>query len=239
MEAHDFSHRSTQLEMMDDDSIGFEAFNACLRDLRRVNQWTFNYRPTMHWLAQVMKRRKTKAPVSILDVGSGGGDMLRKIANRAAQIGAEVKLTGVDLNPWSKKTAEQMSAAFRQITFETSNIFSFDPARQDDYIISSLFTHHLTDGQLVEFMRWMDRHSRKGWFINDLHRHAIAYFFSKIAFKLLRLDRMVQNDGPISVARAFTRKEWIGFLVAAGIPPDQATVKWYFPFRYGVARWKP
>src|SRR5581483_5823788 len=94
------------------------------------------------------------------------------------------------------------------IHFETADIFSFDPARRADYVISASFTHHLTDADLVRFIRWMDAHATRVWFVNDLHRHPFPYYFIKIMFRLLRFIRMMQSDGPISISRAFTSAEW-------------------------------
>ena len=78
-----------------------------------------------------------------------------------------------------------------------------------------------------------------GWLINDLHRHPMAYFLFKHISRLLRLDYMVQHDGAISVARAFTRADWMRALIAAGIPMEQTSIVWWFPFRYSIERRKP
>jgi hypothetical protein len=79
MMAQNFSCRSHQPEMMDRDAIGFEDFRKCLRDLEMVNVCTLAYRPTLHWLKRALRGDKSRQPVFILDIGSGGGGMLRKI----------------------------------------------------------------------------------------------------------------------------------------------------------------
>jgi len=231
----DFSRRSHQLEMMDGDAIGFEDFRNCLRDLEIVNVCTLAYRPTLQWLKKSLRADKSRHPVSILDIGCGGGGMLRKIWNWTQRCGRETDLIGVDLNPWSKQTAEGVTPPNAPIRYETSDVFSFDPDRRADFIISSLFTHHLTDGQVVRFLGWMDRHATRGWFINDLHRHPLAFFLARIILRTVAFDPMVQNDGPISVARAFTAADWQRLVAEAGIPAARVTIDWCFPFRYCVA----
>jgi hypothetical protein len=131
----------------------------------------------------------------------GYQERCRRDAHRS---GRETYLTGVDVNPWSKQSAESVTAPYAPIQYETSDIFSFDPEHRADFIISSLFTHHLADNEIVKFLRWMDRHATRGWFINDLHRHPLPFFLIRYATRLLRFGPMVQYDGPISVARAFT-----------------------------------
>lgn len=222
---------------MDDASVSFEAFRNCLHDLEIVNRWTLSNRPTLHWLKRALPVRLNDS-ISILDVGSGGGGMLRRIASWARINGRQVELIGVDLNPWSKRSAEQLTPSDTPIRFETSDIFSFEPGRID-FIISSLFTHHLPDSQVVRFLQWMDQHALRGWFINDLHRHPLPSFVIRHATRLLRFDRMVRYDGQVSVARAFTSRDWRSLLAAAGIPAERTRIDWFFPFRYCVAGWKP
>jgi SAM-dependent methyltransferase len=231
----DFRCRSHQREMMDGDAASFEDFQNCLRDLEIVNVCTLAYRPTLNWLKKALRGDKSRQPVSILDIGSGGGDMLRKIWKLAHRGGHETYLTGVDLNPWSKKSAESSTPVDAPIKYETSDIFSFDPNRRADFIISSLFTHHLTDNQVVKFLRWMDQHATRGWFINDLHRHPLPFFLIRYATRLMGFGPMVQNDGPISVARAFTSADWRRLVGEAGIPTEGIRINWFFPFRYCVA----
>ena len=72
-----------------------------------------------------------------------------------------------------------------------------------DFIISSQFTHHLTDGQIVMFIRWMEAHARRGWFIGDLHRHWLPYYGFGLLAWLARWHHFVLSDGRISIARGF------------------------------------
>jgi hypothetical protein len=143
-------------------------------------------------------------------------------------------LTGVDLNPWSKRSAEQSTPADMLIAYETSDIFSFDQSRRADFIICSNFTHHLSDQELIRFIQWMQSHATRGWFINDLHRHPLPYHFIKTVFGVLPLNRLTSNDGPISISRAFTAPDWRRILTEAGVA-DRATIEWFFPFRYAVS----
>jgi SAM-dependent methyltransferase len=235
MMGQNFSCRSYQPEMMDADDIGFEDFQNCLRGLEIVNICALAYRPTLHWLKKTLKGVNSRQPISILDVGSGGGGMLRKIWKWAQRRGREVHLTGIDLNPWSKKSAESFTPPDAPIQYETSDIFSLDPERRADFIISSIFTHHLTDSEVVKFLQWMDRHATRGWFINDLHRHPLPFYFVRYAMRLLGAGPMVANDGPISVARAFTAADWRRFIAEAAIPVERVQINWFFPFRYCVA----
>ena len=85
-------------ELMDGD-CSYEDFRGCLRSLEQINRWLLGYRPTLAWL-----RRLPPAPpdpLHIVDVGSGGGDLLRQIAGWARRRGIALELTGIDLNPYA------------------------------------------------------------------------------------------------------------------------------------------
>src|SRR4051812_16107727 len=100
----DFTRRSEEAEWMDTESISLEEFDDCLRDLRIINRCTLAYRPTLRWLDSML--RGNAGPVTIMDIGCGGGDMLRQIAAWAKKRKITVTLTGIDINPWSKQSAE-------------------------------------------------------------------------------------------------------------------------------------
>jgi SAM-dependent methyltransferase len=230
----DLRARSAQSELMDTEPVAFADFHECLQELEVINVCTLAYCPTLRWLKEMLKGMNTGEAVSVLDVGSGGGDMLRRIWKLLGRRGLNGDLAGVDLNPWSKQSAMQSTPPEMHIAYETSDIFSFDRSRRADFIICSNFTHHLSDAELVRFIHWMEDHANLGWFINDLHRHPLPYYFIKLLFGILPLNRMTANDGPISVSRAFTAADWRRILTEAGVG-DRAKIGWFFPFRYTVA----
>ena len=213
----DFSTRADLSEWMDEPCT-YEDFRACLRSLRRSNRLTFNYRPTLQWIDQfrTVARLPRERPLHVLDVGSGGGDMLRLIERWAVRHSFRVTLTGVDLNPYSTRAAREFTPASSRIRWITGDVFTAD-IETPDLIVSSLLTHHLPEPEIVHFLRWMETTATTGWFINDLHRDPVPYFLYRVFSKLLRFHRFVQHDGPISIRRAFRRQDWDHMLVAADL----------------------
>lgn len=235
MSAH--SQRSEQAELMDGPRVGVDELRACLVDLARLNAMTLAYRPTLRFLDRLVTRhRGLGRPLEIVDVGSGYGDMLRHIAAWARRRNIQVSLTGVDLNPWSRLLATAATAPELGIEWVTANVFTYTPPRRVDVVVSSLFTHHLSDALIVEFLRWMETHAHLGWFVNDLHRHPLPYHVLRHFARLARLHHFVQHDGPVSIARSFVRTDWARLLAAADIDRGVAEVQWEFPFRLTVAR---
>jgi 2-polyprenyl-3-methyl-5-hydroxy-6-metoxy-1,4-benzoquinol methylase len=226
--------RSTAEERMDTDCIDFDDYQRCLRDLARVNTVTLTHRPTLAWLAREMVGRTA---FSLLDVACGHGDMLRRISRWADRSRITARLDGVDLNPWSTRAARAATPDTARITYHTGNVFAFEPEDGAyDFIISSQFTHHLTDGQIVMFIRWMEAHASRGWFIGDLHRHWFPYYGFGLLAWVARWHRFVLSDGRISIARSFVADDWRRLVRAAGLRDDDVTITWHVPFRLCVAR---
>jgi SAM-dependent methyltransferase len=220
------SRRSTQQEQMDTDCADFEDYRRCLRDLSRVNAVTLTHRPMLAWLAG-----HAEGDFSVLDIACGYGDALRKIRRRFP--GA--RLTGIDLNPWATRAAQEATDPGAGIEFINGDAFAYAPTRKFDFIITSQFTHHLTDEQVVSFLRWLQENAARGWFIGDLHRHPFPYYGFPLLARVLSWHRFVREDGQISIARSFVRTEWEALLGQAGITGEQATIAWHIPFRLCVA----
>lgn len=238
MTSPDLRRRSRRPKLMDAEPGGFEDMRRCLRDLERINRWPLSYRLTLGWLDRLVSARRPPRPLVILDVGSGHGDMLRRIWNWTRAKDVEVELIGVDLNPQAALAAEQATPRPAPISYLASDVFDLPRARPVDAIVSALFAHHLDDASLVRFLRWMEDRARLGWLINDLHRHRLAYEVARLAPRLLRMSPLVRHDASVSVARAFDRADWQRLLQEAGLGPPATTVDWHFPFRYAVGRIK-
>src|ERR1039458_2634362 len=149
----DFAERSTEAEIMDTVVTGFSDFDECLRHIETVNRLTLGYRPVLFWLKKILPSSASDRPISIIDVGSGRGEMLRQVWKLARRKKVNVQLTGIDINPWSTAAAEKSTPKDMGIHYVTSDIFAMDAAQKADFIISTHFTHHLENDELVRFLR--------------------------------------------------------------------------------------
>ncbi len=220
---------------MDDATLPAERLAAVLRDLAQVNGVTRAAPPTLRWLATATRPGDR---FTLLDVGAGHGDMLRRIARWARRTGRHATLAGVDQNPHAAAIARRATDPALGITWHTGEaaaVVAAAPA-PPDVIISSLVAHHMADDELVAFLRWMEHTARLGWFVNDLHRHPVAWHGYRLLAAAMRWDPIVRHDGALSVRRAFVRDDWERLLQAAGVPREAVTVRWHLPFRLCVGR---
>lgn len=243
----DFRSRAPLTELMDEPCTR-DQLHGCLRDLARVNRWTFASRPVIHWLNAWLDAFLENfsdsppahaVPLRILDAGCGYGDGLRRMEQWAKERRISVELVGLDLNPDAIAIAAEASPSSSRIQWVSADIFQYVPARPIHLVTSSLFTHHLADDQIVRFLVWMEQNAELGWFINDLSRAPIPYHVIRVIAKLARLHPFVQNDAPVSIARSFVPADWQSLCSAANLGESDILIQGFKPARLCVARRKP
>jgi hypothetical protein len=222
-------------ELMDGD-CSYGDFRGCLRSLEQINRWLLGYRPTLAWLKRLP--HEMRHPVHIVDVGSGGGDLLRQIAGWALRRGIAVELTGIDLNPHAARAAAESTPKELEIAWVTGNALEYRPEKPVDIVVSSLTAHHLEDEETVALLRWMEATARVGWFINDLERSEWSCRMFGWVERLAGWHRFVRHDAPVSFRRAFREEDWVRLLKAAEVPRGVVTVERWRPGRLCVGRWK-
>lgn len=220
--------RAIAEELMDDPALDPSIYAAVMEDLAKVNRMTMAYRPTLAFLDRALGAR---ASFRLLDVGYGGGDMLRRIAHWAQRRGVRAELVGVDLNPRSETAARAKTPDSMPIRYVTGDYASFEVA-EFDMIISSLVAHHMSRDEILAFLAYMDSHAAVGWLVNDLHRHVFAWLGFPLLAALMRWHPIVRHDGTLSVARSYRPHEWAPLLAEACI--GNARVYRQFPFRLCV-----
>jgi SAM-dependent methyltransferase len=223
-----------------DGECGYEDFRSCLRSLEQVNRWLLGYRPTLAWLKRLPHglRDPVHIPLNIVDVGSGGGDLLRRIASWAHRRGIAVQLTGIDLNPYAARAAAESTPTELGIAWVTGDALLYRPEKPVDIVVSSLTAHHLEDEEIVALLRWMEATAQLGWFINDLERSERACRMFGWLARVVGWHPFVRHDGPVSFRRAFRQEDWVRLLTAAEVPREAVTVEHWRPGRLCVGRRK-
>jgi len=225
----DYKNRSQQKELLDQDNIPFSEIALNMRELEWINAHLGGHSITVTGFKSLLQNQKK---ISVCEIGCGGGDNLNVIAQYCAANNINAQFTGIDINPdciaYAEKNIRLKNASFRVSDYKE---FRFED-NKPDVIFSSLFCHHFTNEQLVEMLLWMQKNSLRGFFINDLHRHAIAYYFIKSATALFSQSRLVKNDAPVSVLRGFKKREWKDLFQKAGI--NNYSIKWKWAFRFLV-----
>jgi len=220
------SKRSYTAELLDKDNIPFADIKRNLQELNAINTLLGGHKITVAALKQLILNKKI---ITVCEIGCGGGDNLAAI-NKSLSKTISVKFIGIDIKQecidYAKQhaqnnfVAEWIVSDYKQVSF----------AKKPDIIFSSLFCHHFTEQQLITQLKWMKENSAIGFFINDLHRHPLAYYSIKLLTSIFSHSYLVKNDAPLSVARGFKKEEWKNILAAAGI--NNYIIQWKWAFRH-------
>jgi SAM-dependent methyltransferase len=223
----DFSKRSYKKELLDRNDIPFADIQQNMKELDLINTRLGGHAITTTGFKKLAGERKN---ISVCEIGCGGGDNLNAIYRYSSKKDIHIKFTGIDIN------ADCIAYAKKNTAIPDENFIVSDYKNVDfkndkpDIIFSSLFCHHFSDEELITMLQWMKANSKLGFFINDLHRHTIAYYFIKLATKLFSKSYLVKNDAPLSVLRGFKKPEWKNILDRSGI--TNYSIEWKWAFRY-------
>lgn len=223
--------RSSDPELMDDLTSGGQAMDRTLNELDVINRWLGGNHVTIDGLSRLLSGTDKSRPLVVADIGCGSGEMTSLIARWGNNTGRELKVVGVDANPNIIRFAEEKCRDQRSISFKVLNVLDAEFTGQKfDVVVATLFMHHFTNRQLVDFFRSLRHQTRIGFIVNDIHRHTIALHSIRLLTALLSRSSMVKNDAPLSVRRAFTRADLVGILSEAGI--TTYSLKWKWAFRW-------
>lgn len=202
-----FHQRSYELEHLDKGDYTPEEYEGCIVELQRVNEWLGDASALRNSLLKEIERAKLQS-FSVLDVGAGSGELLRVAAKWARETDRIARLVGLELNERSARAIVEESRGFANIHGVRADAFRLPfGENQFDYAICSLFTHHFRDEEVVKVLREMDRVANRGILVIDLHRDPVAYYFYTTVGRLFLHNRLIREDGALSILRSFKPEE--------------------------------
>jgi len=214
---------------MDDFSIDGDILYATLDTLASINKYLGGNSVTIKGLKKVLVGHPKNVPIVLIDLGCGGGDMLRRISAYGKKEGYIFKLIGVDANKDAIVHARYLSKNYPDISFMDCDIFSEEfNDLQYDLVLSTLFLHHFKEDQIIEILKKAKNKAKLGIIVNDLNRHPLAYFLFKLVCLTIK-NRMIIDDGLTSIQRGFKREELESFSKNLQVKP---IIKWKWAFRY-------
>ena len=224
-----FKQRSHRLEYIDTGNYTAAEYEDCISELQFVNRWMGDAHSLKATLLREVEGQQLKS-FSILDIGAGSGELLRVAATWARQTNRHLSAVGLELNESMAESMLEESERFDEISSVRGDALKLPFADAEfDYVMCSLFTHHLLDEQVVQVLREMSRVAKRRIFVIDLHRHPVAYFFYTTLGKLVLHNRLVRHDGALSILRGFKSDELLELAQRAGL--KDIRVERHFPYR--------
>ncbi len=220
--------RSDELELMDDLSIEGEELEVTLAEIETINRTLGGYAPSVEGLASLVPPSMRR--VTVLDVGTGGADLPRRMVEWGRARGVDVRVKAIDLTETTIGRARRLSQSYPEIEVERINLFDLEESEPFDVVHAALVLHHFPGRATVDAIRKMFALSRLGVVVNDLHRHVVAWASIKVLTRIFARSRLVRNDGPLSVRRGFIRDDLIAICREASVPAPE--LSWRPMFRW-------
>lgn len=208
-----------------------EILREALDKIAKINQLLGGNQLTLQGVQKLLQNVDKLKPITIVDVGCGNGDMLRKLADFGIQNGYNFNLIGVDANNFTINYAKKLSKEYTKIEYLCEDIFkSVFSELKYDIVLCTLTLHHFNDNEIENLLKIFYANSKIGIVINDLHRSSISYRLFQILCFVFGLNEMSKQDGLTSILRGFKKEELINFSKKMSF--KKYSIQWKWAFRY-------
>jgi ubiquinone/menaquinone biosynthesis C-methylase UbiE len=197
-----------------------------LRDLRRANRLLGGTALSRRALVRILANARSPEHVSLLDIGTGGGDIPAALAGWLAQRGVALSTHGVDMRDEILAVARERLGD--DVTPGRGERLPFESGRFDVAHLS-LVVHHLEPGAVRQALAEAARVSRLGVIVNDLDRTWRSWLGAWLLSRTATRNRYTRHDAPLSVRRAYHVQEVADLAEAAGL---SVVGRWWDPWRY-------
>lgn len=221
--------RSTAQEMMDMPGNPPDLLADDLSNLRIINRYLGGYRGVLRALGRLIAEYDLDN-FSLLDVGTGSGDIPVAIAMWARRKRLTARIIALDPEPLTVQTAVDQTREYPEIGIVRGDgmTLPFEPA-SFDFVLSSQMLHHFSEEAILAMLGSWSQVARRAIIVSDLVRHPVAYHGIRLLTRVFTRNIMTQTDGPLSVQRAFSLNEWRNLFARAGVGSFRVFPS--FPFR--------
>lgn len=226
----DFSKRHCEDELMDDTALSAQELKNTYKDIDRVNRMLGGDNGILDTIDELVSDNP-KQQYSIIDIGCGNGEILRKVCTCFRKKGLGIELIGIDLNEKAIALAKAASRDYPEISYEVVDLLqSSAEGLKADFIISTLTMHHIEETDIPIFLKRSIEMANIAVVINDLQRSPVAYYLFKLFSVIFIKTKIAKNDGLVSIRSGFIKKEL--FQYSLGFPELDHSIRSKWAFRY-------
>ena len=217
-------------EILDDPKISTRILRRSMRDVRKSNRLFGGTRAVISEMVDALATVTHRA--SLLDVGTGLGDIPARVQRMAHRRHITLRTLGVDrcetlLDIARRRVDDPVCANALILPFADHSI---------DIVCCSQVLHHFHGAQALWMLREMDRVARVRVIVADLRRSWVAIAGLWAASFPLAFHPVSRHDGIVSILRGFTPQE-LNDLVGEAIG-QRPRIRTHPMFRV-TASWQP
>jgi len=228
-------YRNFRPELMDDPSLDSREHLQALQGLERINAVSLVAQSLWTEIRKLAKENPVQ-PLQLLDIATGAGDLPVRLMKRAGCSQMLLQADGCDISSRAVAYAREKATKEKVPShFFTWSAFIDPVPPQYDILTSALFLHHLSEEQLVLFLKKLREANPKMILLSDLCRSPLGFMTAAMGSHIFSRSRVIHEDALQSVRAAFTLAEITQFAQKAGWQDFELRPLW--PFRY-LLIWK-
>jgi ubiquinone/menaquinone biosynthesis C-methylase UbiE len=204
---------SLGVELLDDPAADPSIVRSSLRHIARSNRWLGGRAAMRFGLSVALKTRTDQRELTLLDAGTGGGDLPLDAERWGRRRGIRIRPLGVDRSLTAARMARDAGVASLVGCAGTLPVRSGSV----DIVLVSQVIHHLRSDAAVQLLAECDRIARVAVVVTDLERARLAVAGFWLVSRVLRFDAATRTDGITSVRRGYTPAEFTGLFAQAGL----------------------
>lgn len=192
-------------ELMDDPACDPRRLAATYRRFETVNRLIAGWGAV--WRRVLAPRlRALDRPVRVLDLGSGGGDLVMRLATLARRDGIEARIVGADPDPRAHEVAAPRQAPGVSFTCADSAEL-LAAGERFDAVVSNHVLHHLSPDARTRFGRESRALASDIVLHGDIERGRLAYGLYGVGITPLAAGTFLRTDGLRSIRRSYRAEE--------------------------------
>ena len=203
-------------ELLDDPAADPATVRRSLGHIARSNQLFGGRAAVLHGIARLLAgrtARSTQRPLTLLDIGTGAGDIPAAIRAWGARRGVAIRTLALER---SRAAARLASSPRLPVALGCAGSLPVR-ARGVDIVVLSQVLHHLHPDSAVELLRALDDTARLGVVVADLRRSPTAATLFRFGSAILGFDEPTRTDGVTSIYRGYLRPELARLCDRAGV----------------------
>lgn len=220
---------------MDDPDCDLEALRRTYALFQPINRLVAGWRRI--YTRQLRPALSPTRSTTLLDIGSGGGDVPRALAGWAARDGLLLDVTAIDPDDRAHAFASGLEAVPNVRFRRTMSADLVAAGERFDLVTSNHLLHHLGQADLAALLADSERLARRLVVHNDIARSGLAYGAYRAATVPLARGSFVHFDGSLSIRRSYRASELRSALRAIAAD-DGWFVDTSVAFRV-ILRWTP
>ena len=197
-------------ELLDDPTADPATVRSSLLHIARANRW-FGGRAAALWgLSRALRGVPRGSRVSLLDIGTGAGDLPRAAVAWARRRDFQLVVRGLERSAVAAALARANGVP---TIIADAGALPIRPGSVDVVLLSQV-AHHFAPDSAAMLFRSCHSIARRALVVADLRRSRLAGAAFAVGARALRFDEVTRADGHTSIRRGYSRDELAALLPA-------------------------